>query len=231
VEIPDVPYDAGHVRFIFARNRIALRPCTAAVEEGCARGETGDFEGALACFRRAAAADRFDPWPAYHGGNTLLYLRRYPEAVESFRAVEGLAPGWYHCRADLWLAERMAEGSIDHALFQRLRRLDGSPSPEGALAEARAGLAQKDLPLLHLLAGQALGRLGRDAEAERAFRRGLALAGERDVKTRLLMALGACSTVPSGEQAQLLGEAVELAGNLVSAATASLLLRRIAPEA
>src|SRR5262249_35137878 len=96
VELSDGASNAGHIRFVFARNRIALRPCTVAVEEGVARGEAGDLEAALACFRRAAEADRFDPWPHYHSGMTLMHLRRYREAVESFREVEDLAPGWYH---------------------------------------------------------------------------------------------------------------------------------------
>lgn len=227
VELSDVRLDADPVRFVFVRNRISLRPCSVAVDEGVARGKAGDLDGALACFRRAAAADRFDPWPVYHSGMTLMHLRRYREAVENFREVEVLAPGWYHCRADRWLAEELAEGAIEHALFERLRRLvDGSPSPEHALAEARKGLERKELALLHLITGDALSRLNRDAEAESAYRRGLAIAEEPDVKTRLLAALGGRLVADPGERERLLREAVELGGNLAAAATATIMLRR-----
>ena len=66
VEIADVRALEGQVRFVFARNRLALRKCTMAVEAGVAAGESGDLEGALASFNHAAEADRFDPWPPYH---------------------------------------------------------------------------------------------------------------------------------------------------------------------
>jgi tetratricopeptide (TPR) repeat protein len=233
LELSDVPHDADHVRFVFVRNRVTLRPCTVAVEEGVVRGEAGDFDGALACFHRAANADRFDPWPLYHAAMTLLHLRRYREAVESFRRVEELAPGWYHCRADQWLAEQLAEGAIDHTLFERLRRLvDGSPSPEQALAEARKGFEKKELALLHLIMGDAFVHLDGRTEAEKAYRRGLAIAEEPDVRTRLLVALGACQTVAASEREDLLRQAVELSGNLVAAATATVMLSRSAlPDA
>ena len=66
VEIADVRALEGQVRFVFARNRLALRKCTMAVEAGVAARESGDLEGALASFNHAAEADRFDPWPPYH---------------------------------------------------------------------------------------------------------------------------------------------------------------------
>ena len=61
-------------------------------------------------------------------------------------------------------------------------------------------------------------------EAEAAYRRGLAIAEEPDVQTRLLVAL-AGSTADSTERVRLLHEAMDLGGNLVAAAMASVLLR------
>jgi len=230
-EIDDVWSFGGRVRFVFVRNRIALRPSTVEIEAGVARGEAGDYEAALTCFRRAAEADRFDPWPSYHGGLTLLHLRRYAEAASSYQRTEELAPGWYHCRADRWLSEQLAAGAVDHPLFDCLRSLvDGSPAPERAFTEARRALARKELGVLHLIAGDALRQLGRGAEAEAAYRRGLAIAEEADVKTRLLTALGAHIADPT-EKALLLGEARQLCGNLVAAAMATILLRASAPSA
>jgi tetratricopeptide (TPR) repeat protein len=224
LEIVDVPPSAEEMRFVFLRNRIALRPSTAATESGIAKGTAGDLEGALAEFRRAAEADRFDPWPSYHAGNTLLYLRRYREAIACFDETEALAPGWYHCRADRWLSGALDSGAIDHALFEALRELiDGALPPQQALTEARAALERKELGVLHLAHGDALRDLDRPAEAEAAYRRGLAIAEEPDVRTRLLLALGASVADPL-EKRSLLAEASELNGNLVAAATAAVML-------
>lgn len=78
--------------------------------------------------------------------------------------------------------------------------------------------------MLRLLAGDALGQLGRGAEAVEEYRRGLAVAEEPDVSTRLLTALGA--RLDEGlERQQLLAEAASRRGNLVAAATATVLLR------
>jgi tetratricopeptide (TPR) repeat protein len=223
-ELSDLPAVRGRARFLFERNRIELWPSTAAVASGTAAAVRGDREAALDHFRRAAAADRFNPWPSYHAGMALLELRRYAEAVESYRRTEALAPGWYHCRGDRWLAERLAAGEIDHAVFQAVRQLvDGRMAPEQAVALAEATLARGELPELRLALGDALVKLGRKAEAEAAYRRGLAGTDEPDVRTRLLVALGN-AVADRAERRQLLHAAIELSGNRVSAAMATILL-------
>jgi tetratricopeptide (TPR) repeat protein len=228
MELADMPSSPGRVRFIFARNRITLRPSAAATEAAVELGKAGDLDAALQGFQRAAELDRFDPWPSYHAGMTLLYLRRYREAAASFARTEELAPGFYHCRSDRWLAEQLAEGAVDHALFETVRALvDGALPPEEAVAEARRALGAKEMGLLHLTAGDTLARLDRDAEAEAEYRRGLAIAEEPDVKTRLLAALGGRVADPL-EKARLLQEAIDLRGNLVSAAMATAMLRATA---
>jgi tetratricopeptide (TPR) repeat protein len=230
VEIPDLRPSTKHARFVFVRNRVTLQRSSVAVAAGVAAGEAGDFEGALAHFERAAAADRFDPWPSYHGGHTQIRLRRYREAVESFRRTEELAPGWYHCRAGRWMATELVAGALDHGLFERISALvDGALPPDRALAEARRALAQKELGVIHLVAGDALARLDRGTEAEAAYRRGLAIAEEPDVKTRLLVALGG-RVEDRRERARLLAEAGELRGNLVAAAMAAMLSRAAAVD-
>jgi hypothetical protein len=71
--------------------------------------------------------------------------------------------------------------------------------------------------------------LERDQEAESWYRDGLRSAQERDIRTRLLAALGTLTQDP-GERTALLTEAVELRGNLVAAAAAQLALHALDDE-
>lgn len=228
LELDEVTSLEGGARFLFTRNRQSRLGCTRAIDEGVSRGDAGDFEGALAAFRRAANEDAFDPWPSYHAGVTLLHLHRPQEAVASYAKTEELAPGWYHCRADRWMAEQLAAGTMDHAQFELVRGLvDGEMPPERALLEARRGIERQDLGVLRLMAGKALQRLGRRSEAEAEYRQGLNIAEEPDIRTRLLTALGG-HLADGLERHQLLAEAGALQGNLVAAAAATLLLRQTA---
>jgi tetratricopeptide (TPR) repeat protein len=221
-ELSDLAGAQGRVRFVFKRNRIALRRCTDAVEKGVQAAERGQLEAALACFVRAAAADAFDPWPRYHAGMVQLELRRYADASASFRATEALAPGWYHCRSNLWLAERLEAGALDHETFMTVRTLsDGGRPPAEAVVLATTALERGELGVLLLHLGDALRALGRDPEAEDAYRRGLAVAEEPDIRTRLLVALGA---MVAAANPRLLHEAIEVDGNLVAAAMAKMIL-------
>ena len=110
-------------------------------------------------------------------------------------------------------------------MFSRLRAVfdDNLPAARISLLGLEA-LEHQELGVLQLLLGGALGKLGRDDEAEAAYRRGLAIAEEPDVQTRSLVAL-AGRTGDSTEKVRLLHEAMDLGGNLVAAAMASVLLR------
>jgi tetratricopeptide (TPR) repeat protein len=224
-EVSDTPKpEGGSVKCLFVRNRIALRPSTLAVAEGVRAAEGGHFVEALAHFERAAIADPFDPWPRYHQGGALLDLGRHREAAGALAATEKLAPGFYHCRSDRWLAENLAAGLIEPSMFRLVRQIvDGNPEPKQAVDLARAGLEKAKMGLLFLTLGDALSKLHRSHEAEEAYRQGLRIAEEPDVRTRLLTGLGAIVN-DSNEKLRLLHEAVELRGNLVAAAMASVLL-------
>ncbi|MFY0536810.1 tetratricopeptide repeat protein [Nannocystis pusilla] len=125
---------AGQVRFVFERDRITLRRATAATEAGEACGGEGEYAEALAHFERAAAADRHDPHCRYQAAFTLLHLRRYAEAEAAYAEVEGLAPGWFHCRSDRWLAGQLAAGAVAHEIFLVAHALqDGPMAPEEKL--------------------------------------------------------------------------------------------------
>ena len=233
-ELDEVPGDLRSVtvRFGFVRNRPSLGLCKALTEEGGALGGRGEYYEALGAFRRAAKVDRFDPQPRYEEGLTLMYLERYAEAAEYFAATEQLAPGWYNCRGDRWLAEQLAAGEVPHAVFLLLRTEDSTP--ESAPYEQRLGLADeavRHLPRfapLHLFRGRTLEALGREPEAAGAYRTGLAADPEPDVRTRLCLSLHAVE--PSGdEKKRLLEAAAALAdsGNLMAASMARVILRAL----
>lgn len=86
-----------------------------------------------------------------------------------------------------------------------------SLSPEEVVRLAQACLKRTELGALYLGLGQALTALDRHADAEAAHRRGLAIAEEPDVKSRLPVALASRPT-DAGERDQLFGQAIELGG-------------------
>jgi tetratricopeptide (TPR) repeat protein len=215
------------VRFEFRRNRITLRPAVAAVEQGRRAGSAGDFETALAHFQRAAAADPCDPQAPYEAAFTLLHLRRYGEARDLYDRTEALAPGWFHCRADRHLAEKLERREINHAIFEASVTLqDGPLSPADKVRFADdALLAAPGWAPFHLHKGEALTAMNQKAKAEGAFRNGLTHSPDPDTETRLRLGLAATLDAASAERFSLLEEAITLNGNLTSAAMARVLLR------
>jgi hypothetical protein len=157
----------------------------------------------------------------------LLHLRRPAEAVAEYEATERLAPGWFNCRADLWIARELARGELDHELFQILYYLEDSPAPPDErvrTAEAALGKAPHLAPL-HLFHGRSLDALGDASAAAAAYRNGLACASEPDIRSRLLVAL-AVSSPPAPQRSALLAEAAAMpGGNLIAAAMAAVALR------
>lgn len=220
------------VQFVFERNRVTLRPAEVHTQRGGQLGGAGRFDEALAAFRAAAEADPFDPHCRYQEGLSLLHLGRHADAVASYEATEALAPGWFHCRADLWLAQQLALGNLGRETFLALSVLeDGADPPDDKVRLADQALARTPrLAPLHLSRGKNLAALGRPREAQDAYRQGLACAAEPDVRTRLLVELGVLVD-DAKERDALLREAEVLGGNLTAAATATLALRSMSGPA
>jgi tetratricopeptide (TPR) repeat protein len=214
----------GSVRFYFERNKLTLRPAEALLQQGQRAGHQGRHDEALSLFRQAAVADPFAPEPHYEAAATLLYLDRAVEAIEEYQRTEELAPAWFHCRAEHWLAQQVVLGRYGQQTFLLLREVeDGGLAPAARLSLLARGLAHApDLALLHQLQGKALRDSGKDAEAQHAYRRGLEHAAEPDIRTRLLVDLAGLLS-PGEERRKLLDEAIATNGNLVSAATARIL--------
>lgn len=220
------PAHNGKLQFLFERNRITLRPAVVAIEEAMQLGSDGKYAESLEALARATELDPFDPQPSYLAGLSLLHLKRYAAAVESYDRCETLAPGWFHVRTDRWLAERLAGSQIDHDTFlAHLELTDGTAPPEQQLALATQMLkAHPSLGIFQLHRGKLLLALGREPEALEAFRAGLALENDAGTRTRLLVELG--GRLPDPERAQHLEAAIALDGARVVAAMAQVLLRQ-----
>jgi tetratricopeptide (TPR) repeat protein len=226
-ELDALPKPSGlSLKFDNHRNRISLKRAEALTALGQMLAESGQLEEALRRFEEAAKVDPFDPEPRYHAGLSLLYLERYEEAVESFRATERLAPGWFFCRSNLWVAEQLAAGRFQHKYFLVLSVMesDGSTAEQKAQIAESALTAEPDFVPLYPFLGKNVGDVGGPRAAEAVYRRGLARAEERDVRTRLLLEL-AILLEPGAERRALFREAAELNGNLAAGAMASVALR------
>ena len=215
----------GPVRFVFERDRRTLRPAISAAERGAKLGGEGEHAAALEQFLLGAAADAFDPHCRYEAAFASLHLRRYAEAAALYAEVERLAPGWFHARADLWLAEQLAAGNFEHAIFVLVHTLqDGPLPPAEKLRLAEAALAKGPVPpVVQLLRGKQLLRLGRAPEAVAAFEAGL--AGEDvDPHTRAQLQVElAARCEDSQRKAALLREAEGSTVNLLAAAVARIM--------
>ncbi len=226
-ELDELPQaEVGEVQVLFERNRVSLRSSLVLTEEGITLAQEGRYDEALELFKDAGKADRFNPAPKYQEGFSLLHLRRYREAAEAFQATEALAPGWFHCRSFLWMARQLARGNIDHRIFVFLRMLEDGPAPlPDKVREAQRVLAMGfEYPLLYLLHGEHLLGLKRTEEAGEMFRKGLAVAIEPEVRSRLLVNL-AFVQESQAEKKRLLRAVVKIDGNLFAQAVATLALQ------
>jgi tetratricopeptide (TPR) repeat protein len=216
----------GGVRFHFDRNKMTLRPAEVLTQRGEQLGSQGRYDEALALFRDAARADPLAPHPPYQAAGALMDLGRAAEAIDEYARTEELAPGWFHCRSEMWLAQQIVVARYDVRAYQLLRAVeDGRLNAQARRQLAEQGLAQyPDLALLHQLHGLALRDLGQNAQAVAAWRRGLTCAEEPDVRTRLLADIAGLLD-PGDERRRLLDEALTVNGNLVAAATARILLQ------
>lgn len=231
VELEDARLERlGALRYVYVRDRPPLGGARGWVARGERWAREGDTDEALSAFRCAARVDPHDPQPHYQSGVVNLAAERGYAAVESFSRAEELSPGWFDTRAQLAIAEGVASGRLSPALPQILRRLEhpSLPASKGlALARKAEEEAPRCAPLL-LLKARHLARGGEPEAALEALEAALEAAEERDVRTRLLLELALLRGAE--ERRQLLVEAIELKGNLVAAATASLVLRRLELE-
>jgi tetratricopeptide (TPR) repeat protein len=229
-ELP--PVIDGDLNFVFFRNRMYLARATALLERGQELQKQGSLEQALSLFREAGRIDPYAPGPLYAEAAALMHLQRASEAVACYDKVEALAPGWFHCRAERWVAAGIAAGSIPHSAFPLLCTLEGwELSANENVRLARQGLSEAPgVPAFHLYLGLYLAQLGQDDEARGVFAEGLRLAEEPDIRSRLLVQAAFLDKL-SPERTRRLEEAMAPGGNLAAGAMAAVMLRtRPAPR-
>jgi tetratricopeptide (TPR) repeat protein len=216
----------GSFNVLFERNRMTLLRCGRRVEEGGKETGRNRLEEALRLFRSARELDPYAPEPDYHSASTCLLLGRYQEAIEALERVEQLAPGWFLARSELWLARQLAAGRFHSSVHGILLAFEDQSQNPKKVAEAAKELCDHfdDLPQAWLMLGEALHRLGRDEQAEAAFRKGLEHAEDSDVRTRLLLSLAMTQNPPRRAE---LEQAAALNGHLISGAGARVTLRSL----
>lgn len=210
----------------FWRNRPGLAGATKRIERGKALAAKRQYDEALELFREAATIDPYEPDAHYQAGMVLCEQQLYPQAVEEFETCETLAPGWYFCRSDLWVAKQLALGAMPHEVFLGMRFLqDGPPNAKEKMDLANRMRSHAEaIPLFALLFGKLLQETGRPKEAAQLWRKALEDDVESDVRTRMLLSLSTLEE-DADRRRQLLHETVELNGNLIAAAGAALSLR------
>ncbi len=212
----------GSYQFQFRRSRPSLHQATTLTTQGNQLACEGRYSDALEKYHEASEVDPFDPDPIYQSGMCLLELGAYRQGRKAFEEVERLAPGWFRCRSDRWLADGLDQGTISNEEFLLLRTLDdGGLPPQQALSLVKAGLERfPEFAPLYLFLGN-FSQTEQDAVS--AYRKGLELVDEPDLQSRLLCALAGRLPADDTERQQLVTQAVSLPGSLVAMATAKLM--------
>lgn len=215
----------GSYKFHFERNRISLQKTGILVQQGNGLASDGNLADALEKYQEAMEVDPHDPDPVYQSGTCLLELGAYEQAREAYEEVERIAPGWFRCRSDIWLARSLEEGVVSEEQFRVLRGIeDGGMDPQQSLSLITQAIDRfPDFAPFHLLCGELHGRLGNESEAERWHRSGLRHVQEPDLESRLLCALASLLPKDAAERKEVVERAMSLDGSLVAAATAKLI--------
>ncbi len=215
----------GRYEFRFARNRPSIRKAETLVRRGNALASAGQLAEALEVYREAAEVDPHDPDPVYQGGVCLMDLGAYARAGEAFEEVERLAPGWFRCRSDRWLAGALEAGEVSDEEFRLLRLLDdGKLDPDAALSLAEQAVDRHpDFAPFRLALGDLRRDRGDTPGAIASYRSGLQGVAEPDLESRLLCALAGLLPPGSPERRSLIERAARLDGSLVARATERLM--------
>jgi tetratricopeptide (TPR) repeat protein len=220
------------MEFAFERNRVTLAAATNTAQRGREAAERGDLEQALLLFDRAAAIDDYDPDPHYHAGMCLAELGRFEDARQRWLDVETRAPGWYRVGEDRALVEKIIAGELEANVLATVRELEDGARPSRAkIALAKSALERLgDVARIHNALGKAHFAVEEVDEARVAWLRALETATDRGVETRALTDLGATAVDPA-QGHRFLHRAVDLAGDLVAAAQARVMLYLAHPRA
>lgn len=213
----------GRYQFVFQRNRLPLAKASTLTSQGNRLASDGQFAAALEKYSAASDVDPYDPDPVYQSGMCLIDLGMYAQARDAFDDVEHLAPGWFRCRTDRWLAAGLDDGTISKEEVMLLRFVEDGGLPRAeAVNMSRQGLERyPTFAPLYLLLGDAVQD---ESEAISAYRKGLEHVQEPDLKTRLLCALAGRLLPSDPERKTVIEKALEINGSLIAQASARLML-------
>ena len=143
-----------------------------------------------------------------------------PKHGKHMKKLIGLAPGWFRCRFDRWLAEKLETGEVSDNEFRLVRILeDGGLPPEKARPITLKAVADNpQFAPFHLFLGDIHRNQGDNNNAIASYRNGLELASEPDLESRLLFTLAGTLPSDSPERPNLVKRAVNLNGSLVAKA-------------
>jgi tetratricopeptide (TPR) repeat protein len=227
LEVDDITtVSQGRYEFQFRRNRPSLQLASGLVKQGNAFGSAGKLTEALEKYQESQKVDPYDPDPVYQSAVCYLELKEYGKARAAFEKVEQLAPGWFRCRSDCWISKSLEEGTMTDEQFRVLRVLeDGKVAIDQAM-QALVKMLNKhpDFAPYYLLLGDRYREKNDLKTANNCYRKGLEVATEPDIESRLLCAAAVILAKESPDRTQLLERAIALEGGLVARATAKLLL-------
>ena len=211
---------AGQYQFSFRRNRLSLQMATTLVRQGNELASSGKLADAMEKYQAAMEVDPYDPDPVYQTGMCLMEMGLYAKARDAYDDVERLAPGWFRCRFDRWLAQCLEAGDVSDNEFRLVRLLeDGGLPPDKAKPIALTAVA--DYPQFapfYLFLGDIHRDQGDKDKAIAAYRKGIELASEPDLESRLLCALAGTLPIDSTERVKAVERAAGIKGSLVAKA-------------
>ena len=184
----------GRYEFQFRRNRMSLQKAIVLVQQGNRIASDGQLADALEKYQEASEVDPYDPDPWYQRGMCLLELGTYAQAKEAFEEVERLAPGWFRCRSDFWLAKSLEEGLVSDEEFRLLRALeDGGLDPEEGIQVAQKAVeSYPHFAPFYLSLGDYQHRQNQTEKAFAFYRKGLELVEETRFGKSALVCDGRC---------------------------------------
>ena len=215
----------GSYKFQFERNRISLRKTDILVQQGNCLASSGNLSDALEKYHEASDVDPHDPDPVYQSGMCLLELGAYGKAREAFEEVEQLAPGWFRCRSDIWLARSLEEGTVSDEQFRVLRGIeDGGMEPQQSLCSSNRRLTGfLTLPRSICCVAICTTNLGTARRQNAGIEVDYSTLRNQTLNLVCYAHLPVYCRIESPERKQLVERAMKLEGSLVAMATAKLM--------
>ena len=180
-------------------------------------------------YQQAHEIDPYDPSPLYQSGMALLELGCYTEARKTYEEVERLAPGWFHCRFDYWLAGQLEEGLVPQEVLYIWRVLaDGGELLQKLESIEKVAVEQfPNFAPFWWKNGDYFRNQGNYKEAEIAYRNGLEVVEDPETESHLLVSLAGIFEKNTNEKRELIDRCLSLKGNLTAIGSAQIMKKML----